>query len=76
LKQGDQSIMQYVGRFNQLAQYAPNHVNSDHKKKACFMRGLNSKIRTMMTGCLNATYHESVNIVIASKEEYHKHKET
>jgi hypothetical protein len=29
----------------------------------------------MMTGCLNATYHESVNIAIASKEEYRKHKE-
>jgi hypothetical protein len=28
-----------------------------------------------MTGCLNATYHEAVNIAIASEEEYHKHKE-
>jgi hypothetical protein len=44
LKQGDQSVMQYVGRFNHLAKYAPDHVNSDRKKKACFMRGLNSKI--------------------------------
>jgi hypothetical protein len=31
-------------------------------------------MRTMMTGCLNATYHEVVNIAIASEEEYHKHK--
>jgi hypothetical protein len=67
--------MQYVGKFNHLAQYAPDHVNSDHKKKACFMRGLNSKILTMMTGCLNATYHEAINIDIASEEEYRKHKE-
>jgi hypothetical protein len=29
LKQGDQFVMQYVGRFNHLAQYAPDHVNSD-----------------------------------------------
>jgi hypothetical protein len=29
----------------------------------------------MMIGCLNATYHESINIAIASDEEYHKHKE-
>jgi hypothetical protein len=70
LKHEDQSVMQYVGTFNHLAQYAPDHVNLDHKKKACFMRGLNSKIRTMMTGCLNATYHETVNIAIASEEEY------
>jgi hypothetical protein len=75
LKQEDQSIMQYVGRFNHLAQYAPNHVNLDHKKKAYFMRGLNSKIQTMMTGCLNASYHEAVNVAIASEEEYCKHKE-
>jgi hypothetical protein len=29
----------------------------------------------MMTGCLNATYHEAINIAIASEEEYRKHKE-
>jgi hypothetical protein len=29
----------------------------------------------MMTICLNATYHEAVNIAIASEEEYRKHKE-
>jgi hypothetical protein len=75
LKQGDQSIMRYVGKFNHLAQYAPDHVNSNRKKKACFMRGLNSKIQTMMTSFLNATYHEAVNIAIASEEEYRKHKE-
>jgi hypothetical protein len=75
LKQGDQFIMQYVDRFNHLAQYAPDHVNLYRKKKAYFMRGLNSKIQTIMTGCLNATCHEAVNIAIASKEEYRKHKE-
>jgi hypothetical protein len=44
LKQGDQSVMQYVGKFNHLSQYATDQVNSDRKKQACFMRGLNSKI--------------------------------
>jgi hypothetical protein len=67
--------MQYMGRFNHLAQYALDHVNSDRKKKACFMRGLNSMIRKMMTGCLSVTYHEAINIAIASEEEYRKHKE-
>jgi hypothetical protein len=67
LKQGDQSVMQYVGKFNHLSQYAANQVNLDQKKQACFMRGLNSKIRTMMTGCLNVTYHEVVNIALSSK---------
>jgi hypothetical protein len=70
LKQGDQSVMQYVGRFNHLSQYAADQINSDRKKQACFMRGLNSKIRTMMTGCLNVTYHEAINIALSSEEEY------
>jgi hypothetical protein len=39
------------------------------------MRGLNSKIWTTMTSCLNSTYHEAVNIAIASEEDYRKHKE-
>jgi hypothetical protein len=44
LKQGDQSVMQYVGKFNHLSHYAADQVNLDQKKQACFMRGLNSKI--------------------------------
>jgi hypothetical protein len=67
LKQGDQSVMQYVSKFNHLSQYASDQVNSDCKKQAYFMRGLNSKIRTMMTSCLNVTYHEAINIVLSSE---------
>jgi hypothetical protein len=44
LKQGDQTVLQYVGKFNHLSQYATEHVNTDAKKKICFMRGLNMKI--------------------------------
>jgi hypothetical protein len=39
------------------------------------MRGLNTKIQTMMTACTNATYHKVVNIAIASEEKNHLHKE-
>ena len=38
LKQGDQTVLQYVGRFNHLSQYASEHVNTDAKKKKWFMR--------------------------------------
>ena len=74
LKQGDQTVMQYVGKFNHLSQYAPEHVNTDAKKK-WFMRGLNTKLQTMMTTYTNVTYHEAVNIAIASDEKYRQHKE-
>ena len=44
LKQGDQIVMQYVGKFNHLSQYAPKHVNPDAKKEKWFMCGLNTKL--------------------------------
>ena len=67
LKQGDQIVMHFVGRFNHLSQYASEYVNTDAKKKRWFMRGLNTKLQTMMTTCTNVTYHEAVNIAIASE---------
>jgi hypothetical protein len=50
-------------------------MNSDAKKKSYFMRGLNTKIQTMMTTCYNATYHEVVNVAIALEEKSRIHKE-
>lgn len=75
LQQGGRSVMQYVGEFNYLSQYAPEHVNNDHKKKKCFMRGLNSKLQTMLTTCTNATYNELVNMAITTEEKNRQHKE-
>jgi hypothetical protein len=76
LKQGNQTVLQYVGKFNHLSQYATEYVNTDAKKKSCFMRGLKTKIQTMMTTCYNATYHEVVNVAIASEEKSLIHKES
>ena len=39
------------------------------------MRGLNTKLQTMMTTYQSATYYEVVNIAIASEEKNRKHKE-
>ncbi|XP_066316332.1 uncharacterized protein [Miscanthus floridulus] len=75
LKQGDQIVMQYVGKFNHLSQYAHEHVNTDAKNKKWFMLGLSTKLQTMMTTCTNVMYHEVVNIAIASEEKYRQHKE-
>jgi hypothetical protein len=76
LKQGGQTVLQYVGKFNHLSQYATEYVNTDANKKSCFMRGLNIKIQTMMTTYYNATYHEVVNVAIASEEKSRIHKES
>jgi len=67
--------MEYVAQFNHLSQYATEHVDTDWKKEACFMRGLNTKLQTMMTTYQSATYYEADNIAIASEEKNKKHKE-
>jgi hypothetical protein len=40
------------------------------------MRGLNTKIQTTLVTCYNATYHEVVNVAIASEEKSRIHKES
>jgi hypothetical protein len=45
LKQGGDTVMQYLNKFNYLSQYAIDQVNTDLKKKNCFMRGLNDRLQ-------------------------------
>jgi hypothetical protein len=45
LKQGGDTVMQYLNKFNHLSQYAIDQVNTDLKKKNCFMRGLNDRLQ-------------------------------
>jgi hypothetical protein len=76
LKQGNQTVFQYIGKFNHLSQYAAEYMNTDAKKKSCFMRGLNTKIQAALVTCYNVTYHEVVNVAIASEEKSRIHKES
>jgi hypothetical protein len=45
LKQGGDTVMQYLNKFNHLSQYAIGQVNTNLKKKNCFMRGLNDRLQ-------------------------------
>jgi hypothetical protein len=40
LKQGSMTVSEYVTHFTQLSRYAPNDVNTDEKKKGCFLNVL------------------------------------
>jgi hypothetical protein len=40
------SVTQYLNKFNHLSQYVIDHVDTDLKKKKCFMRGLNADSST------------------------------
>jgi hypothetical protein len=65
LKQGGDTVMQYVNKFNHLSQYAIDQVNTDLKKKNCFMRGLNDRLQRKMPTCLDLTYSRVVSTTLA-----------
>jgi hypothetical protein len=35
------SVNEYVIKFTQLTRYAPHEVNTDEKKRECFLNGVN-----------------------------------
>jgi hypothetical protein len=39
LKQGGDTVMQYLNKFNHLSQYGIDHMDTDLKKKNCFYEG-------------------------------------
>jgi hypothetical protein len=65
LKQGGDIVMQYLNKFNHLSQYAIDQVNTNLKKKNCFMRGLNGRLQRKMATCLDLTYSRAVSTALA-----------
>jgi hypothetical protein len=57
--------MQYLNKFNHLSQYAIDQVNTDLKKKNCFMRGLNDRLQQKMATYLDLTYNRTVSTTLA-----------
>jgi hypothetical protein len=57
--------MQYLNKFNHLSQYAIDQVNTDLKKKNCFMQGLNDRLQRKMATCLDLTYSRAVSTTLA-----------
>src|SRR6266540_719383 len=48
LKQGSKMVREYVQAFNHLSRYAPNHVDTDEKKRECFLEGMTPKLRSRL----------------------------
>jgi hypothetical protein len=57
--------MQYLNEFNHLSKYAIDQVDTDLKKKNCFMRGLNDRLQHKMATCLDLTYSRAVNTALS-----------
>jgi hypothetical protein len=73
LKKGGNTVMQYLNKFNHLSQYAIDQVNTDLKKKNCFMRGFNDRLQRKMATCLDLTYSRAVSttLVVEAKNTCH-----
>jgi hypothetical protein len=70
LKQGGDTVTQYFNKFNHLSQYAIDQVNTDLKKKNCFMRGLNDRLQRKMATCLDLSYSRAVSTTLAVEAKY------
>jgi hypothetical protein len=76
LKQGGDSVMQYLAKFNHLSQYAIEQVNTDLKKKNCFMRGLNDSLQRKMATCLDLTFNMAMSTTISVEVKNSEHGKT
>jgi hypothetical protein len=69
LKQGGDTVNQYLNKFNHLSQYAIDQVNTELKKN-CFMRGLNDRMQRKMATCIDLTYGRAVSTALAVESKY------
>jgi hypothetical protein len=74
LRQGADIVMQYIAKFNHLSRYAIEHVNTDIKKRDCFMRGLNSKLQKKMATWYDLTFNRAISVAIAVEEKARVHQ--
>jgi hypothetical protein len=70
LKQGGDTVTQYLNKFNHLSQYAIDQVNTDLKKRNCFMGGLNDRLQRKMATCLDLSYSRAVSTALAVEAKY------
>jgi hypothetical protein len=76
LKQGGRSVHDYSKQFNHLEQYAPNQVDTDEKKKNCFMIGLSTMLQERMALKTGGTFPEFISNVMIADDAICAHKET
>jgi hypothetical protein len=76
LKQGGRSVHDYSKQFNHLAQYAPDQVDTDDKKKDRFMIGLSTKLQERMALNTRGTFPDFVSNVMITDDTIRAHKET
>src|SRR5438034_8262940 len=72
LKQGSKTVREYVQTFNELARYAPDHVDTDAKKRECFLEGMSPKLWSRL-GRHFEDFNQLVDDAIAMEEDLRLH---
>src|SRR6266540_2473681 len=72
LKQGNKSMMDYVHAFNYLAQYAPDNVSTDEKKRDRFMNGLSEQMQDKIAVLDFNDFNHLVNKAIVVEDKMNK----
>jgi len=72
LKQGSKTVREYVQVFNDLSRYAPDHVDTDAKKKKCFLEGMTPKLRSRL-GRRFEDFNQLVDDATAMEEDLRLH---
>src|SRR5207244_3577611 len=72
LRQGSRSVREYVQILNKLSRYAPNHVDTDAKKRECFLEGMSPKLQSRL-GHRFEDFNQLVDDAIAMEEDLRLH---
>jgi hypothetical protein len=75
LKQGERSVHDYSKQFNHLAQYAPDQVDIDEKKKDRFMIDLSTMLQASIALNTGGTFPEFISNVMITDDAIRAHKE-
>jgi hypothetical protein len=76
LQQGNQSVYVYSQMFNHLTQYVPEQVDTDEKKKYCFMKGLSTKLQERLALNVGWTFLELVSNAIIADDTIRAYRES
>jgi hypothetical protein len=73
LKQGGDTVMQYLNKFNHLSHYAIKHMDTNLKREDLFYEGLNDRLQRKMATCLDLTYSSAISasLVVEAKNVGH-----
>jgi hypothetical protein len=78
LTPGNMSVLDYANKFNQLAQYAGTHVDTDTKKRDHFYRGLSCMLQEKLFTRHYQTFGVLIDAAITMegllRDSYAEHK--